>query len=223
MNRLALLGAVACVMFASTASAAFVYSDPDPVTAPNTVANLIVNTIDASGITGDPSRTAVGEVILDGANNGQKFVGFNPGPLTIPTSLHGMPYTLSVDYFIPTGTGMDSLPDGSSPDLFWLQGDFNESNVGQSAGFIGGAAAGGGWQTLTLSGTVPAATGPIPVTSVTPLFVMADGGFGAGTPNGDGVTPALYVDNFVLNIAPEPASLMLVLLGAFGLVARRRR
>lgn len=227
MNLSRSLLACACALFAGYAHATpiVVFEDPDPVSvAPNAAVNLIVNPVDGFTATGDASRGTVGEVILDGANNGIKFVGFNPGPISIDPSLRGLPFEFSMDYFVPDGTDLDSLPDGSSPDLFWLQLDANGANVGISAGFIGEGAAGSGWNSIVINGTVPETAGPFPTDDLTPLFVMADGGFGGGLPNGDGVTPALYVDNFRLTVTiPEPTSAALLATMGLGLVARRRR
>lgn len=224
MTRVTLLSLLVGAVCAANAQAATLtlWQDDDPLTAPSVPANLIVNTVDASVITSDPTRTAVGEVILTGAS---KFVSFNPGALPITPGSYGQDFTLSLDYFVPQGTTLDTLPDGSSPDLFWLQADANGTNIGASVGFISNSAAGSGWNTLVLNGTVPANVGPAAVTDMTPFFVLADGGFGAGTPNGTGSGVALYVDNvrFDVGFVPEPGSFALISVGALGLLGYRRR
>ncbi len=205
--------ALAAIVMSGSAQAAVFYEDLDPLTAPNAVNGLIVNTVDGVAATGDASRALVGEVVLTG---GARFVGFNPGDMAVPAALAGQDFTFTMDYFVPQGTTLDALPDGSSPDLFWLQISFDGGNNG-SAGFVGGGAAGSGWNTITLTGTLPATIG-----TINPLFVLADGGFGAGTPNGTGSGTAVYVDNFVLDIVPEPASLSLLGLGGLCVLRRRR-
>lgn len=216
MTRSTLLLAMASAMCVSSTQAAQVlWQDDAPLTPPSVTANLIVNTVDASGITADPSRTAVGDVILTGA---AKFVSVNSGALVLPAGSDDQPFSLSLDYFVPNGTTLDALPGGSSPDLFWLQIGFDGGNDG-SIGFIGAGAAGNGWNTLTLTGTVPNGA-----TDIIGSLVLADGGFGAGTPNGTGTGTALFIDNIRLEVdaIPEPTSFVLMAVGACGLVARRR-
>lgn len=199
----------------STQAAQILWQDDDPLTPPSVANNLIVNTVDATGLTGDATRTAVGDVILTGA---AKFVSVSSGPLTLPAGSDDQPFTLSLDYFVPNGTTLDALPDGSSPDLFWLQIGFDGGNDG-SVGFLGAGAAGSGWNTLTLNGTVPNGA-----TDIQGFLVLADGGFGAGTPNGTGTGTALFIDNIRLEVdaIPEPTSFVLMAVGACGLVVRRR-
>lgn len=216
MTHSKLLFAMACAMVAAPSQAAsIVWQDDDPLSGPTITNNLTVNTVDASVITGDPSRTAVGEVVLTGA---AKFVSIASTDLPLPAGSDGRDFSLSFDYFVPNNTTLDALPDGSSPDLFWGQIGFDGGNDG-SAGFISAGAAGSGWGTITVTGTVPAGA-----VNVQGLMVLADGGFGSGAPNGDGTGVALYVDNFLLTVdaIPEPTSGVLLVLTACGFAARRR-
>lgn len=215
-NFFAVLAIATFVAMSSAHADIVVYDDPDPLAAGNTANNIIVNTVDGFTATGDASRALVGEVILTGNT---KFVGFNPGPLPLAPELQGEDFTFTMDYFVPTGTTLDENVAGS-PDQFWLQIGFDGGNNG-SAGFVGSGAAGNGWNTITLTGTLPPA-----INDITPLFVLADGGFGAGTPNGTGSGTALYVDNFrltVTNPIPEPSTMALGFIGVAALLVKRRR
>lgn len=111
------------------------------------------------------------------------------------------------DYGVAIGqverrTTLDSLPGGGSPDLFYLQINFNGANSG-SAGFIGAEAAGAAWNRLTLQGNIPSGT-----TTVKPLFVVADGGFGGAAPNGTGTGAAVHVDSFRVEVGALSGSLV---------------
>lgn len=218
MKRCILLFTMVIAMAAAQSQAAtIVWQDDDPLSGTSVSNNgLIVNTVDASVITSDPTRTAVGDVIFP--SGGPKFVSIGSTDLPAPAGSDDQPLTFTVDYFVPDTTTLDALPDGSSPDLFWLQISYDGGNNG-SAGFIGAGAAGNGWNTITLNSSVPAGT-----STIQGLMVMADGGFGAGTPNGTGVGTAVFVDNFRIEVEtiPEPTSLLLLAGGALGLVARRR-
>jgi len=148
--------------------------------------SLTVNTFDGVAATGDPSRALVGDVIMNGLD---KYTNINGGTFAVDPQYQGTGYTFTVDYFVPVGTTLDSLPGNQSPDTFYLQIDFNGVNSG-AGGFTDNTAAGTGWNTITLSGIIPGGT-----TSALPLFIVADGGFGAGTPNGTGSGTAVYIDN----------------------------
>lgn len=111
------------------------------------------------------------------------------------------------DYGVAIGqverrTTLDSLPGGGSPDLFYLQINFNGANSG-SAGFIGAEAAGAAWNRLTLQGNIPSGT-----TTVKPLFAVADGGFGGAAPNGTGTGAAVHVDSFRFELGALSGSLV---------------
>lgn len=147
---------------------------------------LTVNQVSSLSATGDASFGLSGEVVLTGQT---KFGNISPGTLAVDPSYRGTGYELTVDYFVPPGTTLDSLPGGGSADVFYVQINFNGVNTA-SAGFVGSDAAGSGWQTITLTGTVPGNAN-----NAQPFFIVADGGFGAGTPNGTGSGVALYIDN----------------------------
>lgn len=170
----------------TTGSGSTPWEDESPLSGTSVAGtSLTVNTVDGLVATGDGSRGQVGEVVLNGV---RKFENINGGTFDV-ASQRGMPYSLSVDYFVPVGTTLDSLAGGASPDLFYLQINFDGNNTA-SAGFVGADAAGAGWNTITLTGNIPAFAN-----TTQPFFVMADGGFGAGQPNGTGSGVALYLDN----------------------------
>ena len=217
MKTYGLLGVAAALAFASTSSAAVLWDDQAPGAGVTSGGNgLILN----AAVDPTNAGNAVGEVVFPGTAKFMNLNGNGGGPFAITPADHGKAYTVSFDYFVPTGTTMDRLPDGSSPDLFWLEIAFNGTQDG-SVGFINNNAAGSGWNTLVINGIVPAGNILNPTTNANPLMVVADGGFGAGTPNGTGSGTALFVDNFYFEIVPEPASL--ALLGMGGLAMLRRR
>lgn len=196
-----------------------VWEDSSPLTSPSMIGGmLIVNTVDASSITNDPTRNAVGEVVFSGVN---KFSNISRPPVPVTLAMFGQTATLSVDYFVPLDTTLD---DNGSPDLFWLQMNINGVNRqdDNTAGFIGESFAGAGWRTLTLDYNIPP-----DATDLRPLIVVADGGFGSGTPNGTGEGTAFYIDNIKLEVGvvPEPPSILAALTSlavCWGLCVRLR-
>lgn len=176
-----------------------IWQDNDPLGSESVLgSSLSVNTVSGAAATGDSSRALVGEVILEGTN---RYGNINGGTIDVAPEYRGTGFLLSIDYFVPIGTTLDSLPDGSSEDVFYVQLNVNGVNTA-SAGFISGDdAAGDGWQTVTLSGTLPGNT-----SNVLPFFIVADGGFGGAAPNGNGSGTAVYIDNIELTIGLVPGS-----------------
>ncbi len=146
--------------------------------------SISVNTVNGS-VTGDGSRGNVGAVTLNGSS---RFESINAGDLNISPQFQGLQFSFTVDYFIPNGTTLDG------PDSVYVQINFNGNNSG-SAGFVGLAEAGTGWNTITLTGDVPNGT-----ISATPLIIVADGGFGNAQPNGNGQGVAFYVDDIEFTV-----------------------
>lgn len=189
MTRLSSLCVSACLLVGSTAEAVVLYESLDPGHTLPEEGGMFPSGLDLlAGFDPDDASNPVGEIVLNGSG---KFANTNPGEKILEPESLGRPFRFSADYNIPADTAFDALPDGTSPDLFWLQISFDGVNSG-SAGFIGAADAGSGWNTVGFTGVIPA-----DATNFRPLLVLADGGFGDGVPNGDGATTAMYFDNFV--------------------------
>lgn len=155
-------------------------------------------------------RENVGEVIFPG---GSRFMNINNGfgggtnEFEILTEDYGKMYRWSLDYYFPDDTAFDANGTaGGSPDLFWVQSNFNGLNVAPfefNHGFIGPMNEGvvaGQWNTLTGMNVIPETIDGGAVTFISPQIVLVDGGFGDGTPNGDGVTVAMYIDNIKFEV-----------------------
>lgn len=166
------------------------WDDQNPLSGTSVASSLLVNTVDGLALTGDATRGQVGAVTLNGST---RYKNLSGGTFPLNSSASGTGYQLSIDYFVPINTTLDN-PTGASPDVFYVQINFNGSNAG-SAGFVTATAAGLGWNTITETGTVPSGT-----TSVQPFFIIADGGFKDGPPNGNGMGVAVYIDNLYLSI-----------------------
>lgn len=159
---------------------------------------LTITEVDGNSATGDASRAIIGGVTIpdNTGSTAQTFQNFNSTTLPIDPSLQGSNFTYSIDYFVPNDTTLDD-PTGSSPDLFYIQIDFNGVNSG-SAGFVGAGAAGSGWNTATVSGTIPATA-----TEFLAFGLIVDGGFGGSPANADGTGVELYVDNILITAGEE--------------------
>ena len=218
MNRFCV--AVAFMAAATLASTTFaqtvIWQDDDPgymddgmgnrtngeFTVPSDVSlpdfGLTITEFDGNTVTGDASRAIVGGVTMPD-NTGataQLFQNFNSTTLPLDPSLQGSNFTYSIDYFVPNDTTLDN-PTGESADLFYIQINFDGVNSG-SAGFVGEGAAGTGWQTATVSGTIPATA-----TEFLAFGLIVDGGFGGSPANADGTGVALYVDNILITAGEE--------------------
>lgn len=176
------------------------WQDDDPASGiTNTSSNMLqVTQVSGSAATGDSSRALVGQVVL---GSGPRFKNINTDELTIDPQYRGTEYSYTIDYFVPPGTTLDD-PGGNSPDVFYVQMNFNGQNT-HSAGFVSGAAAGSGWNTITLTDTVPSNA-----TTAQPFFIVADGGFNGGPVNGNGSGVAFYIDNinFTVGLSGSAAS-----------------
>ena len=168
------------------------WSDTAPLSGiSQSVGSLIVNTVDGQAATGDGSRGQVGQLTL-ASNSRYQFI--QSGQLPISSEFRGTEFAFTVDYFVPDGTTLEGA------DIFYLQLDVNGNNT-YSAGFIGEGAAGTGWNTVTLTNTIPPFTN-----NVTAKFIVADGGIGVAPPNGTGSGTALYVDNINLTVGLATAA-----------------
>lgn len=174
------------------------WEDNAPASGISAVNNLIdINTVDGQAATGDASRGSIGQVILSGDG---RFGNISSGTVLVDSQFQGTGYELRIDYFVPPGTTLDSLPGGSSPDTFYVQANFNGVNT-SSVGFVDAAAAGSGWQSITLTGTVPDNT-----TNAQGFFIVADGGFGGAAPNGTGTGTAFYIDSIRFTVGLSSSS-----------------
>ncbi|MGI9242245.1 MAG: hypothetical protein ACR2RV_15715, partial [Verrucomicrobiales bacterium] len=189
---------VGLLLLTSSAQAVKLWDDEDPISASiETTEGLTVTNVSTGPAIGASHATA-GE--LDQSTAAQfSSVAPSSGPLAITPDQYGQAFTFSVDYFVPTDTVMDG------DDTLYVQLNFNSNALGSlggnlSAGFIGAAQVGAGWNTIELTGTVPATddypagtpSGPgNPVDTAIASIVFVDGGF-AGTPdNAPGVS--LYI------------------------------
>ncbi len=152
-----------------------------------------VNTVDGLAATGDATRGSVGQVILTGNT---RYGNISPGELPIASQYRGTGYELRFDYFVPVNTTLDA------PDSLYGQINFNGNNT-DSAGFVGQNVAGSGWNTITVTGTVPGNAN-----NAQPFIILADGGFGAFPPNGNGSGTAFYIDNLTLTVGLPGNSLI---------------
>lgn len=208
---LAIAFALATTLASTTIAQTVLWQDDDPgymddglgnrtngeFTVPSDVSlpdfGLRITEFDGSAVTGDATRAIVGGVTIPNNMNapGSKFSNFESTVLPLDPSLQGSNFTYSMDVFVPNDTTLDD-PSEMSPDLFYIQINFNGVNSG-SAGFLGPGAAGSGWQTITVSGTVPASA-----TEFQAFGLIVDGGFAGSTQTGDGMGTAVYVDNILL-------------------------
>lgn len=218
MNRFFVLATLACVATTATSNAQLLWEDADPGAGTSTTetgGGLLIFGVEADPL-GDVARAGVGELYFPGT---QKFLninsGFTGGTGTYPITAADIGRTarFNLDYYFPPDSSFDNLGlDGEgnpiSPDLFWVQVNSNDKNVGLSAGFISPLSTldnPGGWNTLTYEVVIPdmvmeLGTEVLEVpTSLIPQIVFADGGFGAGTPNGS-ITPAMYIDNITFEL-----------------------
>lgn len=206
MIRLTLLTAAVCAALTCTASADLIYNDEDVPTG-STVANngTLANVADPvlPGTAGELSDLTA------------KFSSVATGPIGLPATAPGNPFSVSVDYLIPTGT---QLNDG---DLIYLQLNVDGANRG-SVGFANAAnVPRDEWQTLTIDnlnfpGGAPDNGPNLPAGSSTieGALIIADNGFGAGNDFPGGL--ALLVDNLRIDVTtvPEPTALLLTLLAS---------
>ncbi|MEM9079984.1 MAG: hypothetical protein AAGC74_04760 [Verrucomicrobiota bacterium] len=196
------------------------WKDEDPLSGVSTTNNgLLVSNV-STGPAIDADHPTAGE--LDHGVAG-KYSNVNPGgPFTITNANYGQTYTMTVEYYIPSSTVMDGL------DTLYVQMNFNSSanfttGANLAAGFINtNNATLDAWNTITLTGNVPAtddyvgatASGPgNPVDSLSVSILFADGGFGVGTED-QAAGVSLYLDNICLevgvdnNVAPPPTDIL---------------
>ncbi|MGI9243701.1 MAG: hypothetical protein ACR2RV_23090, partial [Verrucomicrobiales bacterium] len=149
--NLPLLATAVLISLTGLSSAAVFWQDDDPLGASSTTVGGLTVTNVNSGPAIDASHPTAGAVDHAGA---VPFSNISPsaGPGTITAADYGQAFSYTIDYFVPAGTVM------AGGDLFYVQLNFNSSANGTtgpnlSAGFVGAAAAGSGWNTITLSGT----------------------------------------------------------------------
>lgn len=175
------------------------WDDPSPLSG-SSIANSGFNVATVSGLTatGDGSRGVVAQVALTGNT---RYGNITPGDLSVPSQYRGTAYELSVDYFIPSSTTLDAT------DVMYVQINFNGNNSG-SAGFVGLDEANTGWNTITLTGTVPGNA-----VVALPFVIIADGGIGGpGQPNGNGSGVAVYLDNMRFSVGGQASATSSMLL-----------
>ena len=213
-RALAVVAVAAAFAVTSTAAqAATVFLDENPP-AGGSLANSLTLTNVA-----DPILPGTAGEVTDLA---AKFSSVATPTVPVPAAAIGKPFSISVDYLIPSNTELNQ------GDLLYLQVNLNGGNRG-SVGFIDPSGAPKDvWSTFTLTNLnfpggdptngplIPAGTNDISA-----FLILADNGFGPGNDFPGGL--AYYVDNFRIDLVPEPTSLALFGLGALGLVARRRR
>lgn len=207
-SKISLLSAATLSSFAlaGVAQAEAIYLDTDPLSGSSTSAGMTVTTV------ADPAPAEAGDMAGLVTDLTAKFSSVQSGDVPIPASAIGNEFAVSVDYFIPSTTDLDSA------DLVYLQinllGSATEGNRG-SVGFFNPTLPEfqDSWQTLTVTNlNFPAAdptNGPlIPegTTDISVFLIIADNGFGAGSDFPTGGT-ALYVDNITIDVFVETGGL----------------
>lgn len=208
--------AAAFAVTSTVAQAATVFFDGDPPAGGSLANNLTLTNV------ADPMPAGGGDTAGEVTDLAAKYSSVATPDVPVPAAAIGKPFSISVDYLIPSNTELNQ------GDLLYLQVNLNGTNRG-SIGFIDPSAAPKDvWSTFTLTdlnfpGGDPTNGPLIPAgtTDISAFLILADNGFGSGSDFPGGL--AYYVDNYRIDLVPEPTSFALFGLGVVGLVARRRR